>query len=409
MTPFVRSEKLFIFFAMLSALAICGEYGMTRPASDALFLTYFSAQAYPWVWLATIPFNLFVIYLYSRFLPKIGPLRMLWTFALITIAINAITGFSYVRFPELIFFQYAWKDIYILLMLKQLWSMIHSTISVSRAKYLYGCIYGVGTIGSITGSLVPGFLASLFGSERILFLTFPVYLFLLFSYTMAYLRSGVKKVVFENDLTLDPRPREAFSLIRRSPILIGILLLVICMQTSSGLMEYQFNVQLELNILEKDLRTAYCGRLMSLISSLSLIFQFVGGFIMIRTLGLRGSHLFISILLCSSALFSVALPTFAVLSGSFAFLKAIDFSLFGVIREMLYVPLKLDEKFRAKAIIDVFAYRTSKGLISLGLLLLQIVAGSYLLPIARFASVAVFIGWFATVAFLFRRREFAAV
>jgi ATP/ADP translocase len=42
--------------------------------------------------------------------------------------------------------------------------------------------------------------------------------------------------------------------------------------------------------------------------------------------------------------------------------RSIFLSLFGVIREMLYVPLQLDEKFRAKAIIDVFAYRTSKAL-----------------------------------------------
>ena len=306
-------------------------------------------------------------------------------------------------YPELIFFQYAWKDIYILLMFKQLWSMIHSTIPAARAKYLYGCIYGMGTIGAISGSLIPGFLAVAFGSERILFLTAPVYLLLMFAYTMAFKRSGVKEN-FKEDLTPDPRPREAFSLIRRSPVLIAVLLLVVFMQVSVGLMEYQFNAHLELNILEKDFRTAYCGRLMGIVNSLSLIFQFLGGFLMIRTLGLRGSHFLIPILLCSSALFSLAMPTFAMLSLSYVLLKAIDFSLFGVIREMLYVPLQLDAKFRAKAIIDVFAHRTSKAVVSLGLLLLQVVAGSYLLQLTSYISIAVFIGWLSTVAILFRKK-----
>lgn len=401
---FARSEKFFLFFAMLSGFLICGEYAITRPTSNALFLTLFSAKAYPWVWLATVPLNLGVIYLYNRFLPKIGPLRMVWGFAFAALCINALAGFFYTEFPQLIFFQYAWKDIYILLMLKQLWSMIHSTIPSTRGKYLYGCIYGIGTCGAVLCSLIPSFLAVSLGSERILYFTTPLYLLLLFSYTMAFHRSNLNQATFEKDLTTDSRPREAFSLIRRSPTLIAVLLLVIFMQFSVGLMEYQFNAHLELNILEKDLRTAYCGRLVGVVNLLSLALQFLGGFLMVRTLGLRGSHFLIPILLCSSAFFSFALPTFAIISCSYVFLKAIDFSLFGVIREMLYAPLQLDAKFRAKAIIDVFAYRTSKAFVSLSLLLLQLLAGSYLLHLTKVLSIAIFIAWLLTVAFLFRKQ-----
>jgi ATP/ADP translocase len=400
---FTRPEKLFIFFAMCTAFLICGEYAITRPASNALFLTLFSIKAYPWVWLATVPFNFSAIYLYNRFLPQIGPLRMLCTFALLTILVNTLSAQFYQSLPELIFFQYAWKDIYVLLMLKQLWSMIHSTIPAARAKYLYGCIYGMGTLGAIGGSLIPSFLAVSLGSERILFLTLPIYLLMISSYTMAFQRSAVKSSTFETDLTPNPKAGEALSLIRRSPILTTLLLLVIFMQVSVGLMEYQFNAHLELNILEKDLRTAYCGRLVGLVNLLSLALQFLGGFILVRFLGLRRSHFLIPLLLCSSALFSLAIPTFAALSFSYVLLKATDFSLFGVIREMLYVPLALDEKYRAKAIIDVFAYRTSKAFISFGLIFLQIIAGSYLLQIASYASIAIFIAWFAAVAALFRK------
>jgi ATP/ADP translocase len=399
-----RTEKLFVFFSMCAAALICGEYAMTRPASNALFLTLFSIQAYPWVWLATVPLNLFAITLYNRFLPQIGPLRMLSAFALLTIFVNFLSALFYSSFPQLIFFQYAWKDIYVLLMLKQLWSMIHSTIAADRAKYLYGIIYGFGTLGAIGGSLIPSFFAVSFGSEKILFLTLPAYLLLIFAYTMAFQRSDIRSLAFETDLSPNPRPAEAFSLIRRSPILFTVLLLVIFMQISVALMEYRFNAHLELTILEKDLRTAYCGRIAGIINLLSLILQFLGGALFLRFMGLRRSHFLVPLLLASSALFSLALPTFAILSFSYVFLKAIDFSLFGVIREMLYVPLALDEKFRAKALIDVFAYRTSKALISFGLIFLQALAGAYLLDIAGYASIAVYIAWLTTVAILFRKR-----
>lgn len=398
-------EKIFVFFALICGALICGEYAMTRPSSNALFVTVFSSNAFPYVWLATVPFNLAVIYLYNRFLPKIGPLRMLLSFASLAILVNVLTGLFYNRVPQLIFFQYIWKDIYVLLMLKQLWSMIHSTIPSTRAKYLYGCIYGMGTIGAISGSMVPSFFASTIGSEKILLLTLPAYFLLMISYTMAYRRSGVNSTNFEKDLSEDPRPKEALSLIKRSPVLIAVLLLVIFMQISVGLMEYRFNAHLEINILDPDLRTAYWGRIVGLLNIFSLIFQFVGALLVVKTIGLRKSHYLVPTVLCLSALGSLVHPVFGMITFSYIFLKSIDFSLFGVIREMLYVPLQLDAKYRAKAIIDVFAYRTSKAVVSVVLLTLQAVAGSFLLELTGYISVAVFLGWLLTVAILFKKRE----
>jgi len=94
-----------------------------------------------------------------------------------------------------------------------------------------------------------------------------------------------------------------------------------------------------------------------------------------------------------------------MISLAFVFLKAVDFSLFGVIREMLYIPLKMDEKFRAKAIIDVFAYRTSKAVASCFILILQLIASSYLLPIMSYVSLAIFVGWFILVTKLFKNYQ----
>lgn len=391
-------NKGFVVFAMLSALLICAEYAITRPTSNALFLTLFSIQAYPWVWLATVPLNFLSVYLYNRFLPRYQPLRLIWIFAIFTIVINTLGGFLYTKVPKFLFFQFAWKDIYVLFMLKQLWSMIHSTISSTRAKYLYGCIYGVGTIGAISGSLVPAFLSPSIGSENILFLTAPIYLALLFAYTMAFRRSKIQADAFASS-------KGTFPLIRKSPILITILALVIFMQGSAALMEYQFNAHLELNIFEKDSRAAYYGKLMTWVNSLSLVLQFTGGIAAVRFFGLKWGLFLIPLLLCCSACVFAVLPSFAVISVCFVFLKGLEFSIFGVMREMLYIPLEIDAKFRAKAVIDVFAYRTSKAFISLGLLISQGLIGALLLPMTSYISIAVFIGWIVTIAIFFRKAE----
>lgn len=403
LATFTRQQRFFVFFSMLVGFLISAEYGITRPASSAIFLSLFSSKAIPWVWLISVPFNLLVIYLYNRFLPKIGPLKMVGMVGITTVLVNVASSFSLSFLPQFIFIQFIWKDIYILLMFKQLWSMIHSTIAPGRAKYLYGFIFSMGTLGSIIGSLVPSFFAVGLGSERLFLFTLPIYTALYLIYREAFHRSALNSASFSEDLTLDPRASEGFSLIRRSGFLIAVMTLVIFMQVSVGLMDYQFNIHLEANIFDKDLRTEYCGRLVGATNILSGLFQVFGGFLMVHFLGLRGSHLFIPFVLLSNAFFCWIVPSFAAISFSYAFLKSVDFSLFGVIREMLYIPLKLDEKFRAKAIIDVFAYRSSKALVSLCMLTLQFIAGARLLQIASFLSIAVFVAWIVTIVVFFRK------
>ncbi len=133
------------------------------------------------------------------------------------IGIHLICASFLYLFPQFILFQFMMKDIYIVLMFKQLWSMIHSTIPASRAKYLYGCIFGVGTLGAITGSLIPSFFAVNIGSEQLFLCTLPLYLILYFSYSEAFKRSPLQTGSFTENLTVDPRSSEAFALIRRSP------------------------------------------------------------------------------------------------------------------------------------------------------------------------------------------------
>jgi AAA family ATP:ADP antiporter len=383
-------------------MSIAAEYGITRPASNSLFLTAFSSKGYPWVWLATMPLNLLVIYLYSRFLPKIGPLKMIASVALSAVVINVSCAFLVPVYPKLIFFHYAWKDIYILLMFKQFWSMVHSTIEPKKAKFFYGLIFGMGTLGSVLGSMIPGFLAVEIGTEQLLLFTLPVYLVLFSMYFLAYERSGLKAIPYSQGLS-DPRPREGLAMIRRSSLLMGVLLLVVLMQVSVALTEYRFNAHLEINILEKDLRTAYMGKLVGAMNMLSGLFQFVGGYFMLNSLGVKRSHFLIPLVLCGSAIVSWFIPTFAVVTFTYVLLKAIDFSLFGVVREMLYIPMQLDEKFRAKAIIDVFAYRTSKAAVSLCILALQATLGAILLPAVGGVSVAIFVLWMIVVSRMFKK------
>ncbi|HLB52648.1 MAG TPA: Npt1/Npt2 family nucleotide transporter [Chlamydiales bacterium] len=400
---FTSQEKWFILFSMATAFFIALEYAMTRPSSSSIFLTVFSSHAIPWVWLISVPFNLGCVYLYNRYLPVLGPVRMLGSIAAIISFVHLFCAAALTYIPQFIFVQFIWKDIYILLMFKQLWSMIHSTIPASRAKYLYGVIFSMGTVGSVLGSIVPGFYAVGIGSEKIFLASLPIYFLLYLCYKKAFACSSLRDESFAKDLTEDLNPKGGFSLIGKSPFLIAVLILVVFMQISIGLMDYLFNAHLEQHVTDLDLRTEYVGRIIGITNLCSGVFQLIGGFLMVHFLGVRGGHLFVPLLLLCNSVTAWLFPTFSVISLSYILIKSIDFSLFGVIREMLYIPMKLDEKFRAKAIIDVFAYRSAKALIAVCILLLQVFVGKEILQSIHLFSIAVFLAWIGVVFFLLKK------
>ena len=56
-----------------------------------------------------------------------------------------------------------------------------------------------------------------------------------------------------------------------------------------------------------------------------------------------------------------AIPRFAAMASAKVASKAFDYSLFRAAKEILYIPLSYDARYRAKQVIDAFAYRFSKG------------------------------------------------
>lgn len=156
---FSLNERKFIFFAMLCGFLICCEYAIIRPVSHSLFIHAFSAAMFPYVWLAAIPLNFLVVALYNSILPKWGSRKVFTVLVGSILFSNIFFAYFLGKFPYLSFLFYLWKDLYILMLFQLLWSVIHTTISFDKAKYLYGILFGVGGIGSLFGSSIPGFFA----------------------------------------------------------------------------------------------------------------------------------------------------------------------------------------------------------------------------------------------------------
>lgn len=401
---FDSSMGLFILAVMLCSFSICSEYSILRPTSNAIFLSNFSSKAYPYAWLGAVPLNFIIVYLYNRILPHLGCLKTMLASVLTVMSVNTLCGLFVSSYPFLSFFHYMFKDIYVLLMFKQLWSLIHMTIDTSRAKYLYGILFGVGGLGSVLGGLVPGFLATQMGSYSLFFFSPIIYLALFCAYAFALKQSHLK-ASFKESFKKDPNLiKTLFQMIFRKKYITYILLIVVFMQMIVALTDYQFNTFLEKNITELDLRTQYNGRLISIINTVKTLFQFLGGFLLIHFLGLRASHQLVPLFLCTNAFLFLLFPSFPLISYCFVSIKSTDYSFFGIIREMLYIPLNPEEKFRAKAVIDIFAYRSAKALASFILLGLQWFAPIHSIQWITGICIILFLIWSFIIQKMFRTK-----
>ncbi|NGX37086.1 MAG: ADP,ATP carrier protein 1 [Chlamydiae bacterium] len=393
-------ERSFLFYALLCSFFICCEYSIIRPVSTSLFVQSYGARLFPYAWLAIVPFNFLLVSIYNRLIPKWGSKLLFICLIGIIIGVNTLFAALFKVFPALNFLFFMWKEVYVMLMFQLVWSVIHSNVRIGQAKYLYGMFFGVGGLGSILGSSFPGFFAVSYGSENLIYLTLPVYLSLLFVYwKMSQYCSG--------DVPNPEREKEGgflhgLKLIKSSRFLIFALLIVMFMQMTVAIVDFQFNDYLERTYPQMDVRTQYSGRVLGIMHTLTTALQFVGAYALIQWVGFRRSHYVVPGILALSASVVLFFPYFAVITIMFLTTKSLDFSVFGIVKEMLYVPLKPDQKFRAKAIIDVFAYRTSKGLASILIIGVTHYVSSHLLS---WATITIGLLWIISVSFGFREYE----
>lgn len=403
------AEASFIFFVMICSFCITAEAAITRATANSVFLSYFNADFLPCVWLASVPLNFGIVSFYNLFLPRFGCVKMLQLSVMVGIIVNIFASIYLPYSAVLSFAFYLWKDIFVILMFQQLWSVIHASINISKAKYLYGVFFGMGGLGSVLGSLIPGLFAVSVGSERLLLFTLPFYLGIMISYMAALkAREGISHKQDITAMSSDSTDvMGGMKLIRNSLFLQFILLIVLLMQISSTILDFQFNTMLKESYEIQDIRTAFLGQFFSLVNTLNIFLQFFGAFLLVRLVGLKGAHLTIPLILATNAIAFCLFPRFSLMCFSFGSVKAFDYSIFGIIKEMLYIPLKVEEKFKAKAIIDVFIYRSSKACASLIILSLSTVTLFSLTNLLSWTLLILTILWSSIVLLLFKHYDFA--
>lgn len=308
--------------------------------------------------LAGTIFTVIFLYGYGWVLTWIGPRRTLLYTSLFSTSVIFLCYLAMRRgigFASVI--TYAFREAYIVVIIEQYWSFINSTLKERHAKGFNGPITGVGSLGAIAGGLMVKRWAEPLGTESLLLLAAVSLIPAALCSEMSY-RTGGEPVPLEKERR---RRSLALSLFTESSYLRRIGLLIVLTQLISTALDLRFSAMVYEAFPVKDERTAYLGMFYARLNLTAGVLQFVIAPLLLSFISLRFIHPTIPIIHVAAAVVLIARPS--LFTGGLAYLvfKALDYSIFRAGKEIFYIPLSFDSRYRAKEVIDSFGYRASKG------------------------------------------------
>jgi AAA family ATP:ADP antiporter len=187
--------------------------------------------------------------------------------------------------------------------------------------------------------------------------------------------------------------------------LVYLLAVVLMSQLVAAVLDLKFQGLLSIEFADaQDKETAFQGWFWGTLNTSVLVLQFIVAPLLLSFVSLRVIHVLMPLIHACAIGFALYEPSIFSVGLAFFLFKAFDYSVFRAAKEVLYVPLGYDERYRAKQVIDVFGYRTGKGGSSVVIVMLQklgVVMSNYYLAIG-FVATAV---WLALVFQLTKHAE----
>ena len=385
-------SRIQLFAPLLgSAFFLMLGYECIRSSSSSLFLEKYSASLLPNVLLFIPLLLLTVLYIYNWLLSRVGPRKTL------VITTVVASGFIFITIvlismglDDLRLFLVLLSEVYIMILVEQYWAFVDSTVDVSFAKKFNGLFTGIGTLGSILGGLLAGKLAATLGTTTLVYLSAASLLPVSLLGDLAYRASPLKRVEVHRSEPLS----FGWAQLREIPILKMLLAIVLSTQVLATVLTLSFQNMLQTHYPGLDSRTAYSGNFYAALNAVCLLLQFLGVPLALRYFRPILVQAFIPMINLGFALWVLFHPTLLSVGMALLVFKVMDYSLFRATKEILYIPLSFEARFRSKGIIDIFGYRFSKGFTSLLLLLLRpwIVLGTTVYSSLGMVALGVWIG-----------------
>jgi AAA family ATP:ADP antiporter len=344
------------FFCVLTALMV------VRPAREALGMQR-GIEALRWLFLGTVLVTLLVNpifgWLVSRFrrLVFVSATYLFFAFGLVAFyLLLALAPESVGQRTGQVF--YVWFSVFNLFAVMLFWALMADRFSLEQAKRLFGAIAVGGTLGAIFGPWLASQLARPLGTPALLLVAAGFLLLALGAAVwLARLRPEEGHAPAEESV-IGGSAWEGLQSVVRSPYLLaicGYVLILAVMATFLYFTRLQMVAALGTNI---DMRTAMFARIDMITQVATLVLQAVVTGHLMKRLGVSVTLALLPVTVALGFLGLAIVGSLAALVAFEATFRAVQRGIMRPSRETLFTVVPRADRYKAKAFIDTFVYRT---------------------------------------------------
>lgn len=362
-------ERFAVLWAFLYFFSLLCSYYIIRPIRDEMGVLG-GVDNLQWLFTATFVAMLAVVPLFgwisSRF-PRKQFLPIAYYFFIANLLVFYLSfnlDIDQVYIARVFF---VWVSVFNLFVVSVFWSLMVDVFSNEQSKRLFGFIAAGGTAGAISGPALTSFLAEPVGKVNLLlasalFLTVAVICMkrIIHWHDQAGetgRESNTDREVSDKEKPLGGGIMDGVKLVFASPYLLGICLVMLLYTTLSTFLYFQQAQIISDNFADSDTRTSVFATIDFSVNTLTLIFQlFITGRL-VQLLGLAWTLALIPLLLSTGFLALGLAPMVIVLIVVQVIRRAGNYAIMRPAREMLYVVVDRESKYKAKNFIDTAVYR----------------------------------------------------
>lgn len=398
-----QGEELIAIFLFFYFFLITAPHTIIKSVRDARYLIDLGSLQLPIAYLLTAALMGFVVAFHSKLQVKIQRSILIISSLIFFIITCFIFGLLIIQgwtWVPLVF--WIWANIFVIVLMTQFWFLVNDVFNPREAKRLIGFFVSGGILGGIFGGLLTGLLAFDY-PDSLLFIATGLLIISVIVVNYIFIWQRKKKPI---PIKTDKKDKggknetpkvgfkDCFNTVRKNYYLKLLAAVVTITLVVSTFIDWQSK-----NVIQRVFRDVELTEFFGYFNAGLLVFPFflqlflTSGFI--KRYGIRVALLlFPFILLLGSLGIAVFVGIYfaVILKGSD---KSLSYSLNQSVRELLYIPVSPELKYKAKIFIDMFLNRFAKGIGALILMIFIFIPTewTFRVQIVSFISVVFILAW----------------
>jgi len=299
---------------------------------------------------------------------------------------------------------YLFGDLYSTLMVATFFAFLNDSVEPEAAKRLYGLI--------VLGGVAGGFFGATFAAVRVDDLSMVQWLWIFMGLAVAIvvIAGLAGKMFARKSLLQEPEPEEkpisagsplteAARMVFRSRYLLSIVAIVGLYEMVSTTMDFQFKSTIAY-YLDGPAISVHIATVQAISNGISFFIQIFLTSLVMRRFGVGTALLVLPVMALAGSVGFLFTPVLLTGSALYIFDNGFNNSINQSSKEVLYVPTTREEKYQAKAFIDMFVQRLAKAVaVGLSLAITTLFVGFGSVRWLSLVTALILVAWISIVRF----------